>query len=154
MLGTTPYPPAAFFFDVMIGIPMSPLSSDAAFQEVSGIGPELETEDIPEGGENRFIYQLPKQVKNAKLVLKRGLAPRTSLLVQWCIDVLEGGLSTEISPQPIAVRLLGESSSIGMAWMFARAYPVHWEVDAFNAAKSDIAIETISFSYSYAMRLV
>src|SRR3954464_11386045 len=58
------YPPAAFYFRVGFGAEQS---GDAAFQEVGGIGPEMESESYREGGENRFLHSLPKGVKHPKL---------------------------------------------------------------------------------------
>ena len=85
------YPPAAFHFAVAFGTQSQNI--DASFREVSGIGPEMETEPLNEGGENRYVLQLPKAVKHPRLVLKRGIAPRNSPLVQWCQQTLEQGLA-------------------------------------------------------------
>ncbi len=71
------YPPVAFYFSVYInGIRRD--AGDNSFQEVSGLNVELETEDVAEGGENRFVHNLPKQIKHPKLVLKRGIAEKKS----------------------------------------------------------------------------
>ena len=56
------YPLPAFHFQVTFGA--SDSGSDTSFQEVSGIGTELEVEPFAEGGENRFVHQLPKAVKH------------------------------------------------------------------------------------------
>ena len=141
------YPPSAFYFSVDVGG-----STDASFQEVSGIGPELETEDYVEGGENRFVHRLPTTVKHPKLVLKRGVAKLKSPLLIWCKDVLEGGLSKPIKPDLVHVSLLDETSSPIRKWSFANAYPVHWEVDPFNSTNGEVSIETIEMSYSYSVR--
>src|SRR5882757_1932003 len=70
---TSPYPQAAaFHFSVTFGT--NAADADASFQEVSGIGPEFETEPLPEGGENRYTLQVPKAVRAPKLTLKRRVA--------------------------------------------------------------------------------
>jgi len=48
----TLYPPVAFYFTVAFGTQSQ--NVDASFREVSGIGPEIETEPLNEGGENRY----------------------------------------------------------------------------------------------------
>lgn len=142
------YPPPAFYFKVRFkGSDM-----DTSFQEVTGIGPEIETENVVEGGENRFVHQLPKAVKHPKLVLKRGIAEMNSPLVGWCISILEGDFSAPIEPKELEVMLLNENGDPLRAWYFANAYPVHWEFDSFNSTKNEVAIETIELSYNYSNR--
>jgi phage tail-like protein len=145
------YPPVAFSFKVVIGVRGPDV--DAAFQEASGIGPQMEIEAYREGGENRFVHSLPKGVKHPTLTLKRGVASKNSRLVQWCKSVLEGGLDEPILPQDIQVQLLDETGTdILREWSFQNAYPTHWTVDPFQADKSAVAIEKIELSYAASTR--
>ena len=148
----TDYPPSAFYFKVDFFSPYG--KGDASFQEVSGIGSEIETEDVIEGGENRYVYRLPKSVKHPKLVLKRGIATMNSPLVMWCKSVLEAGFIAPIVPLSLLVFLMNENKFPIRAWGFANAYPVKWEVDAFNSTKNEVAIEKIELSYTYSYRLI
>jgi phage tail-like protein len=141
--------PTAFFFRVGFG---TDRDSDAAFQEVGGIGPEMETESYREGGENRFVHALPKGVKHPKLTLKRGIAPFASPLVTWCRDVLEGGLGVRIVPQLVHVDLLNAAAEPLRSWTFENAYPAHWTVDAFQAERGSVAIEKIELNYAVSSR--
>lgn len=143
------YPPSAFYFKVIFG---KNEERDTSFQDVSGIGPEIETEDVVEGGENRFVHRLPKAVKHPKLVLKRGIAPVDSPLVKWCKSVLEGGLSAAIETKELHVRLLNENKDPLRAWSFVNAYPIKWEIESFNSTKNEVAIEMIELSYDYSTR--
>ena len=143
------YPPTAFYFRVGFGTEQS---GDAAFQEVGGIGPEMETESYREGGENRFVHTLPKGVKHPKLTLKRGVAPFDSDLVVWCRNVLEGGLGNRITPRLVHVNLLNEQGDPLRAWTFENAYPAHWTVDAFQSDKGSVAIEKIELNYAASSR--
>lgn len=144
--------PVAFQFTVTFGT--QPQDSDGSFQEVQGIGPELETEDVAEGGENRFVHHLPKGMKHPRLVLKRGIAPNSSRLVQWCQAVLEGGLVRPVYPKLLHVFLLDENGGPLRAWSFDNAFPVRWEVEAFGAQKNEVALETIELSYNFSKREV
>ena len=127
---------------------------DTSFQEVSGIGSQIETEDVQEGGENRYVHRLPTKVTHSKLVVKRGIAEITSPLVVWCRSVLEADFIKPIVPMPITVFLLNENATPIRGWAFANAYPVNWEIEAFNSTKNDVAIEKIEFSYNYTTRLI
>ena len=170
---TNEYPPSAFYFEVSFTPKGSSL--DTAFQEVSGITSELDTEEVVEGGENRFVHQLPKGIKHPKLVVKRGIAEIESPLVKWCQSILED-FTTPIVPKQIVVSLFqtqqaepsprptvkwkelinavsGIDAKIPIrTWNFANAYPVNWEVEDFNSTKNDVAIEKIDFVYSYSTR--
>ncbi len=144
------YPPVAFHFAVSFGT--AARDADCSFREVSGIGPEMETETVVEGGENRFVYQLPKAVKHPRLVLKRGVAPFRSRLVTWCRNVLEGGLSQPLAPKLIHVALLDETGQPLRMWSFENAYPVKWDVEPFNATKNEVAMEKVELSYLFSKR--
>lgn len=139
------YPLPAFYFEVICG-------GDTAFQEVSGIAAELELESVVEGGENRFVHQLPKAMKYPKLVLKRGIAKSDSSLVKWCKSVLEQDYIEAIETRELEVRLLNDNREAVRSWTFTNAYPVNWEVEGFNATRSEVAIEKIELVYSSAVR--
>ena len=144
------YPPPAFYFAITIGDGRA--IDDTAFSEVSGIGTEIETEAVVEGGENRFVHQLPKQVKHGQLELKRGIAKFDSPLTKWCRDTLEGQFITTIKRQIVIVKLIGVEEKVLRIWQFNEAYPVKWSVDPFGSTKNEIAVEKISLAYSYSQR--
>lgn len=146
------YPPPAFYFSVSFG--GASRDADGSFQEVSGIGAELETETVVEGGENRFQYQLPKAVKHPRLVLKRGVASLGSRLVTWCRDVLEGDLMLPLKLRTVHVHLLDEKGEPLRSWSFENAYPVKWDVEPFQSNKSEVALEKIELAYLVSKRVV
>lgn len=73
-----------------------PSISDVAFQEVSGLESGFDVQALVEGGENRFVHQLPKPRANSNLTLKRGLTDNKSGLVNWCQASLENDLAKPI----------------------------------------------------------
>jgi phage tail-like protein len=158
-----PYPPAAFYFSVVIGWN---LLTDNSFQEVSGLTSELETEEVSEGGENRFVHSLPKKIKHPNLVLKRGIVDVTSTLTIWCKDVLERDFSGEINTgittiqsaqfvsQDILVFLLDGDGLPLRCWSVGNALPVNWEAEAFNSTKNEVAVEKIEFKYNTLKRVL
>ena len=148
----TLYPPSAFYFKVMFGGTHE--NTDTSFQEVSGIVSEMEIETVVEGGENRFVYQLPKGIKHPNLELKRGIAPKDSPLVKWCIAVMEGDFVSAIETQAIRVFLMNENKTPIRGWLFDSAYPVKWEIESFGSTKNEVAIEKIVLNYNYSKRIV
>ncbi|WP_267221337.1 phage tail protein [Dyella silvae] len=137
--------PAAFQFTVSIGSESS--SVDSSFQEVSGLELSMEVDELREGGENRFMHQLPTGVKQKRLTLKRGIASMDSPLVGWCKRTLEAGLSVKIKLAPVTVKLLDAKGNPLRTWSFTQAYPVRWEIDNFQSTKNEVALETIEFAY-------
>jgi phage tail-like protein len=145
------YPPSAFYFKVVFGNGSDSL--DSAFQEVSGISSEISTEDVVEGGENRYVHKLPTGVKHGNLELKRGIATSSSPLVAWCKAVMERSFIDPIEPKTIRVYLLNENADPIRGWVFVNAFPVKWEVEGFGSTKNEVAIEKVAFSYTYSERI-
>ena len=135
------YPPLGFHFKVEF----ANLKSEFEFQSVSGLTLELDTEEIAEGGENRFKHTLPVRAKFPNLVLKRGLLADSSL-VKWCRDAIE---DFNISPTDITISLLNEEHEPLMTWNVVHAYPLKWAMADFNAEESKLVIETIELAYNY-----
>jgi len=137
------YPPVGFSFWVSFGIGDHPV--DIAFQDVAGIGMELQTEDVVEGGENMFTQKLPTRANYTPLVLKRGLAVK-SPVTEWIRDSIE---NLSIKPLTIIVALLNENKEPLIAYRFINAYPLKWSISNFNAETSSVVIETLELYYQY-----
>lgn len=138
------YPPVGFSFKVEFEtIPTS--KGDNSFQSVSGLSVDLETEEIAEGGENRFKHKIPVRSKYPNLVLKRGVLVNSEV-IKWCKKALE---NFEIQPININVMLLGEDHQAIQTWNIVHAYPVKWNVGDFNAEESKLVIETLELTYNY-----
>ena len=146
------YPPSAFYFKV--GFAATKGNEDTSFQDVSGIGSEIDLEEVVEGGENRFVHRLPKGIKHPKLTLKRGIADESSALVKWCRKILESDFIAPIVPQLMLVYLMDAKKTPIRAWSFANAYPVNWEIEDFTSTKNEVAIEKIELSYNYSSRII
>ncbi len=144
------YPPVGFHFLVhIVGITdINPF--EVCFQEVSGLTQEIGTEDIQEGGENRFSHKLPLRGKYNNLVLKRGMFI-PSLLVKWCKDAVE---NFSFEPHDVMVFLLNELHIPLAVWSFTDAYPVKLNVSDFKAQDNSIVIETIELAYKYYRRII
>ena len=138
--------PTAFHFEVTFQ-GSDPSIADTAFQEVTGLETEMTTEPLHEGGENRFVHNLPKEVKHKNLSLKRALTDSDSGLVTWCKNTLEQGFAKPIKPQDLLISLLNENAEPVASWAITNAFPVKWVPGSFDAMKNEIAVETIELSY-------
>lgn len=152
------YPPVGFHFEVRIldsyeavgtSLGMAGITPkvDGSFQEVSGISVEMGFEELYEGGENRFVYKLPKSIKYSNLQLKRGLVSSVSALGEWCKETFEIGFNQPVITKHVLVNLLNEENHPLMGWIFIGAYPVKWSVSNFNAENSSIVIESLELAY-------
>lgn len=138
------YPPVGFHFKVeILGLP--PDDSDMRFSEVGGLSVDIGTEELIEGGENRYVQKYPTRVKYPELVLKRGLLVNSKIRnwIQECID------SLEITPKNIDVKLLNQSHQPLMTWHLINAYPTKWSVSDLNATNNAVVIESLQFYYQY-----
>ncbi len=143
------YPPVGFHFSVHFKF-LKPDTNDARFQEVSGLNTELGTEEINEGGENRFSHRLPTRGKFSNLILKRGLLTNSEL-ISWCKDAIE---NFEFKPTTVDVTLLNEEHKpVGDSFSFINAWPVKWSISDFKAQENSIVVETLELCYSYFKRV-
>ncbi|PVX30077.1 phage tail protein [Sphingomonas pokkalii] len=146
------YPPPAFSFAVaiasMASVPMD-ANIDAAFQEVSGIDPKVDLEEVREGGVNDYVHQLPGVTKHSNLVLKRGYVTKDSPLADWAAQTVGSTLGTPIQTQTITIFLLGPTGQALVTWTFLNAWPVKWEVGTLDSTNtSSVLTQTLEISYS------
>ena len=136
------YPPVGFHFKVEVqDLPAK--EDDVKFTEVSGLSVEMGTEEIAEGGENRFIQKYPTRTKYPELVLKRGLLVNSEMLT-WIRQCLE---DYNIQPKDIFIKLLNEKHQPLLTWNVVKAYPTKWAVSDLNASNNAVAIETLQLFY-------
>jgi len=139
------YPPLGFHFKVEF----SDFPGEYQFQSVSGLNVNVDTEDIAEGGENRFKHTVPIRTRYPNLVLKRGLVVDSDL-IKWCRDAVE---NFSFRPTNLVVKLLNEKHEPLLSWNVVHAWPVKLSMADFNAEQNSIAIETIELSYNYFNRM-
>jgi len=143
------YPPVGFHFTVeFIGVD-GVTDNDNRFQTVTGLNVEMNTEELTEGGENRFVHKLPTRAKYPNLTLKRGML-NGSALIKWFTDAVE---NHKFSPVTINVSLLNEEHNPLATWSFIGAYPVKWEISDMDATQNKIVVDTIEIAYKYFTRI-
>ncbi|MEL6689292.1 MAG: phage tail protein [Pseudomonadota bacterium] len=139
---TSYHPPASFFFSVSL-FRDGEWSSDTSFQEVSGLQVEPQRVETIEGGDNRFVHQIPKPAKRSNLKLKRGITPANSEFVRRCKAVQEADPGRPIAPFDKIIHLLDSNGDPTMTWKLTKAWVVKWSTDHFDASKNTLALETV-----------
>jgi phage tail-like protein len=137
-------PPLGFHFRVQV-LGLAPLADDLRFTEVGGLGAEVATEEVAEGGENRYTQRYPGRAKYPDLVLKRGLL-KQSAIWDWARSAIEDLI---VVPQSVDVTLLNESHEPLMTWHLVNAYPVKWSVSDLNATSNSFVVESMQLAYQY-----
>lgn len=139
------YPPPGFHFRVVFEL-RGLSAQDVRFQEVNGLSTEMQYETVREGGENRFAHQLPVRAQAADLVLKRAILPDSGVY-RWARAAFE---DFQFEPINLLVSLLNDQHQPLLSWQVVHALPKKWDVGAFNAEQSAVALETLTLSYRYA----
>lgn len=137
------YPPPGFHFKVEVQGLSS--DSDVRFTEVGGLSVEMGTEEVAEGGENRFTQKFPTRAKYPELVLKRGVLVN-SAVTDWIRECIE---DFRIQPKEIFVMLLNEEHQALLTWHVINAYPTKWAVNDLNSTANSVAVETLQLFYQY-----
>jgi len=149
------YPPTGFCFRVAFdGVDGADQDSEQRFQEVGGLSFEILTEELNEGGENRFSHKLPKRVKYPNLILKRGLLKNTALQ-KWFEDAMHTFFTVVIydfKPKDITITLMDEADQPVAIWKVIQAYPLKWTTSDLKANDNAIVIESIELAYQYFTR--
>jgi phage tail-like protein len=137
------YPPPAFHFKVEVqGLGND---NDVRFTDVGGLSLEMSTEEVAEGGENRFVQKYPVRAKYPELLLKRGLVVGSEVFawIRGCVQDLE------IVPRDVDVKLLNAEHQPLLTWHLVKAYPTKWAVADLNASGNAVAVESLQLFYQY-----
>lgn len=142
------YPPVGFLFKVeFIGLD-GVTENDVRFQSVSGINMDIGTEELREGGENRFVHKLPQSAKYPNLILKRGMLTDSGL-IKWFENAVQ---NFDFKPITVQVSLMNEKIEPLVNWKFVNAYPVKWEISSLDSVRNEVVVDTIEIAYQYFTR--
>ncbi len=120
---------------------------DVRFQSVSGLDVTVDTEQVKEGGENRFEHVLPVRTKCSPLVLKRGLLkPSDSGLTRWIQQAFDDEEFVVI--KTVYIKLLNEEHQPLMLWTINNVWPRSWKMGELNAEQGAVLIETLELNYN------
>ena len=138
------YPAPGFHFSVVFELfPQFP--NDIKFQSVTGLSVSAQYDPWPEGGENRFVHQLPKGLQFTDLVLKRGKLLGSGVL-HWARKAVE---QFEFEPTNLMISLLTEDHIPLYNWYVVNAVPKTLDVSGIDAMSGQVVIESLTLSYQY-----
>jgi len=125
-------------------VALQPLIADplAGFTECSGLEMTLETDEHHEGGNNGAVLKFPKRMKYGEIVLKKGQTRRTDLM-DWCYGFTQGIAQRKDG----VITLQDNAHKPYMAWGFRRGLPTRYSAPTLDAARSSVAIESITITH-------
>lgn len=127
-----------------------PLAASGAFQEVTGLGAQLEVTSYPEGGRNDSVHQLPLRHSWNRITLKRGVTRDTGLWT-WYLAGLADSLGAR---RDGAVILLAPDGTYGAAWAFHGGLAARWSGPDLHAEQNAVAIEALEIAHEGLTRVV
>ena len=125
------------------------LSANGAFQEVTGLGAQLEVTSYAEGGRNDSVHQLPLRHSWNRLTLRRGLILDPGLWA-WYQAGLSGSLGAR---RDGAVLLLDASGVPAISWAFHGGLAAKWTGPDLHGEQNAIAIEALEIAHEGLIRV-
>jgi phage tail-like protein len=120
-----------------------PLVAAGAFQEVTGLGGQLEVVTYAEGGRNDTVHQLPLRHSWNRITLKVGVV-RDRVLWSW----YQAGLADSLGARRDgAVIVLGTDGVPAMAWAFHGGLAAKWSGPDLHAEQNAVAIEQLEIAH-------
>jgi phage tail-like protein len=113
------------------------------FQEVSGLGAELEVSAYPEGGENDHTHQLPVRHTWNRITLSRGITSDIRLYA-WYLSGMYQSLGARRNG---VITLLSEDGTPAVAWIFHGGIATKWNGPAFKSEEGSVAIESLEIAH-------
>jgi phage tail-like protein len=127
--------PAFRFVVAVDGMPL------AAFTECTLPAVEWTVEDLPEGGLNTYVHQLPGRRQRSRITLKNGIV-RANLLLPWLL----AAMMEKISRRRVTVILLDPLLVPVMTWHIEGAFPVRWSGPQLRSDDNTVAMETLELA--------
>jgi phage tail-like protein len=119
------------------------LFANGAFQEVTGLGAQLEVTSYAEGGRNDSVHQLPLRHSWNRLTLRRGLILDPGLW-SWYQAGLSGSLGAR---RDGSVLLLDASGIPVVSWAFHGGLAAKWTGPDLHAEQNAVAIEALEIAH-------
>jgi len=120
------------------------LYATAGFQEVKGLGADLEVTAYSEGGVNDHVHQLPVRHSWTRISMRRGLTLGKGLW-EW----YEAGLTQSLGARRDGSVILMSPAGIPVAaWEFFGGIAVKWTGPEFNATQNAVAVESVEIAHN------
>jgi phage tail-like protein len=122
----------------------------AGFSRVSGLSQETEVVEYREGIDGASVRKLPGLTTFEDLVLEKGKSTNEDFQI-WQNQVFEvrerGGLPDPAYRRNVIIQLLNRNNVPVKEWVAFRAWATKLEHGDFDAASSDVLLETLTIAH-------
>lgn len=118
----------------------------AGFGEINGLQAQSEVFEYKEGGVNTYSHKLPGRTTYTNVTLKWGSTSDYGLW-DWYYAVITSDKPASLKKAVSVIQFDSEHQEV-RRWNLRDAFPVKWTGPNFNAAQSQVAIETLELAYS------
>jgi phage tail-like protein len=109
-----------------------------------GLGMETAIEQREEGGENRFIHQLPTRLKYSNVKLSRPVNEDSPKVAAWFMSIA----NVRPTNQNACVQAVsGKDNKVVVEWNLENVVPVRWTGPSFNVESPKVATETLELAF-------
>lgn len=112
------------------------------FTSCDGLGCEVVVEQREEGGNQRFVHQLPGRLKYTNVKLTRPINGDTQMVAQWFADM--GGEVERTNAHIVAQTQDGRPVA---AWALVGVIPVRWTGPQLSVDSPKVATETLEIAH-------
>jgi phage tail-like protein len=119
------------------------------FKSVSGLSVSIDTQDLPEGGENGFVRKLPGRMTWPNLTFKRGVTDGDALF-SWINKTSGSGFSSnsnKLTRHTGAVTVIGYDGKRLRSYVLADVFPVRWSGPTFDAESNAVIEEELEITH-------
>jgi phage tail-like protein len=112
------------------------------FHTCTGLGAQVEVEQVVEGGTNGFVWQLPSRISWSNITLTRPVTADTAKVAGWLAAIIH-----RVDPQDGEIVALQPDLTPIVRWQVLGIVPVNWQGPSFDPASSQAATETLEIAH-------
>ena len=118
----------------------------AMFGEISGLQAQSEVFEYKEGGLNTYSHKFPGRTTYTNVTLKWGSTGEQGLW-DWYREIITSPMPGS-KKRAVSIIQFDASHQEVRRWNLEGAFPVKWTGPNFNAAQSQVSIDTLELAYS------
>lgn len=113
-----------------------------SFASCEGLGCEVVLETREEGGNNRFVWQLPTRIKYSNIKLSRPLGADTGKIASWISSVAAG-----YTRSTGTIQAMSTAGEVVAQWQLTGVVPVRWVGPSLAGDQAKVLTETIEIAH-------
>ncbi len=113
------------------------------FTDCTGLTATTEVMPYKEGGQNKYIHQLPVRTSFSNITLKRGYT-QSPTLWNWYLKTVKG----EIERENFSIMLFTTDGKPARRWEVSNAYPIKWTGPELKVKDNTFLVETIEIVHT------